>query len=67
MVDEPEKLDWPWWGREAMLATTLLTLLLRAGAFCDVGPLPEPADFARPVIADDARTFASSGKRPHLG
>ena len=31
MVDELEQLDWPWWGRDAMLGTTRLTLLLRAG------------------------------------
>jgi hypothetical protein len=31
MVDELEALDWPWWGREAMLATTRLMLHLRRG------------------------------------
>ena len=35
MVDELASLDWPWWGREAMLATTRLTLLLRAGSFTE--------------------------------
>ena len=31
MLDDVEELDWPWWGRDAMLATVRLTLLLRAG------------------------------------
>jgi DNA-binding SARP family transcriptional activator len=66
MVDELTELDWPWWGREAMLATTRLTLLLRAGAFSDVGPLLESAGLVHPGIAADARTLASSGSRSGL-
>jgi hypothetical protein len=60
MVDELDELDWPWWGREAMLATTRLTLLLRAGAFSQVTPLLEPAALVHPGIAGDARTIAES-------
>ncbi len=60
-LDELDELDWPWWGREAMLATTRLTLLLHAGAFSDVGPLLEAADLVHPGIAADAATLASLG------
>jgi len=61
MVDELEQLDWPWWGREAMLATTRLTLLLRSGSFTEVEPLLEQAWLVHPGIAADARTLASPG------
>jgi hypothetical protein len=61
MLEELAELDWPWWGRAAMLATTRLTLLLRAGAFSDLEPLLEPAALVRPGIAADARTLASAG------
>jgi hypothetical protein len=59
MVDELEKLDWPWWGREAMLATTRLTLLLRGGSFVGAEPLLDLAARVSPGIAADARTLVS--------
>jgi hypothetical protein len=59
MVDELERLDWPWWGRDAMLATTRLTLLLRAGLFAEAEPLLELASRVHPRIAADARTLVS--------
>jgi hypothetical protein len=57
MVDELADLDWPWWGRDAMLATTRLTLLLRAGAVTEVEPLLAQAALVHPGIAADARTL----------
>jgi DNA-binding SARP family transcriptional activator len=59
MVDELEELEWPWWAREAMLATTRLTLLLRAGTFAEAAPLLDLAAQANPRIAADARTLVS--------
>ena len=49
-----------------MLATTRLTLLLRAGAFSEVTPLLEPATLVHPGIAADARTLAAAGTGPGL-
>ena len=66
MVDELVEMDWPWWAREAMLATTRLTLLLRAGSFSDIEPLLEQAALVHPGIAADARTLAASGRRSGL-
>ena len=66
MVDELVELDWPWWGREAMLATTRLTLLLRAGSYSDITPLLEQAALVHPGIAADARTLAMSGRQSDL-
>lgn len=62
MLDEVGELDWPWWGREAMLATTRLTLLLRAGAYSELAPLLESADVVQPGIAADARAIASHAR-----
>jgi hypothetical protein len=59
MVDELEALDWPWWGREAMLATTRLMLHLRAGTFAEAAPLLDLAARVNPRIAQDARTLVS--------
>jgi DNA-binding SARP family transcriptional activator len=56
-VDELADLDWPWWGRDAMLATTRLTLLLRADAVTEVEPLLTQAALVHPGIAADARTL----------
>ena len=59
MVDDLQQRDWPWWAREAMLATTRLTLLLRAGLYSEAEQLIELASTVRPHIAADARTLAS--------
>ena len=59
MVDEVENLDWPWWGREAMLATVRLTLLLRERSWAEAEPLLELAALVHPQIAADARTLVS--------
>jgi hypothetical protein len=56
-VDELADLDWPWWGRDAMLATTRLTLLLRADAVTEVEPLLTQAALVHPGIAADACTL----------
>jgi hypothetical protein len=65
MVDEVEELDWPWWGREAMLATVRLTLLLRAGSVDAAAPLLDLAAMVSPRMAADARllVLARSGGR----
>jgi DNA-binding SARP family transcriptional activator len=57
MVDEVEALDWPWWGREAMLATVRLTLLLRAGSLDDAASLLELAARVNPRMAADAKAL----------
>ncbi len=54
MVDEVEELDWPWWGRDAMLATVRLTLLLRAGSFAEAAPFLDLAARVNPRLAEDA-------------
>jgi hypothetical protein len=63
MVDEVEQFDWPWWGRDAMLATVRLTLLLRVGAFDEAAPLLDLAARVSPRMAADARSlvFARTG------
>ena len=53
MLDEVEELDWPWWGREAMLATVRMTLLAALGCLRGRGAAPgarrngEPSDGCR--------------------
>ena len=60
MVEELRQRDWPWWNREAMLATTRLTLLLRAGSYSEAEPLLELAATVHPRIAADAQTLVSA-------
>jgi hypothetical protein len=60
MLDEVEELDWPWWSREAMLATVRLTLLLRSGSFEEAAPLLDLAARVNPRMAADARTLVLS-------
>jgi hypothetical protein len=62
MLDEVEQLEWPWWGREAMLATVRLTLLLRAGSFEEAEPLLDLAARVNPRMAADAAALVTHGR-----
>ena len=64
MLDAVEELDWPWWNREAMLATVRLTLLLRAGWFAEAAPLLDLAAQVHPRIAGDAAVAVASHLQP---
>jgi DNA-binding SARP family transcriptional activator len=55
-------LDWPWWGRHAMLATVQLTLLLRAGAPADAADLLDAAAWVHPQLAADAAVLCHVAK-----
>ena len=67
MVDEVEQLDWPWWGRDAMIATVRLTLLLRAGSYEEAAPLLDFAARVNPGMAADARVLVSHGRDAGAG
>ncbi len=67
MLDAVEELDWPWWDREAMLATVRLTLLLRAGWFAEAAPLLDLAAQVHPRIAGDAAVAVASHLQPGAG
>ena len=56
-VDELAGREWPWWHREAMLATVRLTLLLRSGDLDGVEPLVTLAATVSPTIARAAQTL----------
>jgi DNA-binding SARP family transcriptional activator len=58
MLDEVAGIDWPWWGRESMLATIRVTLLLRARQFTALAPFLDAAAEVHPRIAADARVVA---------
>ena len=59
MLDDVERLEWPWWGRDAMLATVRLALLLRAGDFEQAAPLLEQAARVSPRLAEDAAALVA--------
>jgi hypothetical protein len=59
MVDAVENLDWPWWRRDAMLATVRLTLLLRNGSLAAAAPLVDLARTVNPRLASDAAVLVT--------
>ena len=66
LLDGVEGDEWPWWGREAMLATVRLMLLLRGGDLSSGVPLLELAGAVHPVLAASASIVVdtATGARP---
>ena len=60
LLDTVEEAEWPWWGRDAMLAMVRLMLLLRGQDLAAAVPLLEPAAKVHPFLAEAAATVVST-------
>lgn len=65
MVDAMEEREWPWWERDAMLATVRLTLLLRSGDLDGAATLLDESTLAHPGMARDARELVDLHRGRH--
>jgi len=60
LLDTVEEAEWPWWGRDAMLAMVRLMLLLRGQDLAAASPLLEPAAKVHPFLAAAAAAVVST-------